>query len=451
MPPSVAELKRAADLLEELLVMKGKAVPPVDPSLGKEPINASELCEINGFLEELVEARKTAAAVKFQVDKEAAEAELKKKEEAVQELPTLLGSPGLHSGQSAEQQRRRQVDQEATQMVIRQHQERHRLEADESAARQAYAQQMQDDGAEHESVEAPEPAQTMAPKGKGKDKAKEGKGKESPAEDVNSEGKGKDGKEKDGKGKGGKGKEHEKPYLVVDPENGAGLRLLATYWGMHVDEVEDVPGQPYLQAGCTITAIDGTSLLSLEDEDAVVATFGEKFKNGVSIEVDPATFETMKLPPNAALWPVSFQEELDMLAAKFALDCSISKLCLHLTGPSVAMEPAKLEIRQLLDIYKNRQSAEQQRQRKVDQEAIQKVIRQHQERLRREAEESAARQAYVQQMQDTYTAYAIAAQQAMQQQLMQQQAMAPWVLVHCCGPWLLPDVQPRSFAHFRTL
>ena len=73
---------------------------------------------------------------------------------------------------------------------------------------------------------------------------------------------------------------------MVDPENGAGLELQATCWGMHVDEVEDVPGQPHLQAGCTITAIDGTSLLGLEDEDAVVATFGEKFKDGVSIEVE---------------------------------------------------------------------------------------------------------------------------------------------------------------------
>ena len=53
----------------------------------------------------------------------------------------------------------------------------------------------------------------------------------------------------------------------MDPENGAGLELQATCWGMHVDEVEDVPGQPHLQAGCTITAIDGTSLLGLEDED----------------------------------------------------------------------------------------------------------------------------------------------------------------------------------------
>ena len=147
----------------------------------------------------------------------------------------------------------------------------------------------------------------------------ESKGKEGKAK---GKGKGKDGK--DGKGKDGK--DDGKPYLVVDPDAGAGVELTATCWGMHVDEVEDEPGQPHLQAGCTITAIDGTSLLGLEDEDAVVATFGEKFKHGAIIEVDPATFDTLELPPDATHWPVSFQEDLDMLASKFALDCSISKL-----------------------------------------------------------------------------------------------------------------------------
>lgn len=33
------------------------------------------------------------------------------------------------------------------------------------------------------------------------------------------------------------------------------------------------------------------------------------------------------------------------------MDCSISKLGLELAGPSVAMEPAKMEMKQLLDFY----------------------------------------------------------------------------------------------------
>lgn len=138
-----------------------------------------------------------------------------------------------------------------------------------------------------------------------------------------------------------------------------------------------------------------------------------------------------------------------MLASKFALDCSISKLGLELAGPSVAMEPAKLELRQLLDFYVHGQSAEQQKQRKVDQEAIQMAIRQNQERLRREAEEYAAWQAYVQQMQDTYTAYAIAAHQAMQQQMMQvamqQQAMQQHAMAmqHQQQTMAMPQAAPQ--------
>lgn len=67
------------------------------------------------------------------------------------------------------------------------------------------------------------------------------------------------------KGKGKGKKEPEKPYLRVAET--AGVELTATCWGMHVDVVDDEPGQPYLTAGCTITAIDGANLLGLEDED----------------------------------------------------------------------------------------------------------------------------------------------------------------------------------------
>lgn len=254
---------------------------------------------------------------------------------------------------------------------------------------------------EPEKVEVPEPE----PKGKGE--------------------KGKGEKGEKGKGKGGKGKsEPEKPYLLVDPDLGAGVELTPTCWGMHVDLVEEKPGQPHLTAGCTITAIDGKNLLGLADEDAVADTFGQHFKNEALIDVDPATFETLEMPPEAATWPLSFQEDLEMLANKFAIDCSISKLGLELAGPSVAMEPAKMEMQQLLDFYLKGQSAEQQKQIEVDQEAMQMAIRHNQERQQREAAEWAAWQAYVLQMQETYTAYAIAAQQAYEQQVMQQmQAM----------------------------
>ena len=84
--------------------------------------------------------------------------------------------------------------------------------------------------------------------------------------------KGKGEKGEKGKGKGGKGKsEPEKPYLLVDPDLGAGVELTPTCWGMHVDLVEEKPGQPHLTAGCTITAIDGKNLLGLADEDRIPA------------------------------------------------------------------------------------------------------------------------------------------------------------------------------------
>ncbi|CAJ1441821.1 unnamed protein product [Effrenium voratum] len=195
--------------------------------------------------------------------------------------------------------------------------------------------------------EPEEPPQPVAEKGKGKGKGKDkGKSKDKP----------------------------DKPYLVVHAEQGAGMTLTPTCWGMHVDEVEEKPGQPHVTAGCTVTAIEGTNLIGLESEDAVADTFGAKFKDGAIIEVDPATFETLDLPHDATHWPLSFHEDLEMLASKFAIDCTISKLGLELAGPSVAMEPAKLELQQLLDFYKNGQSADQQKQREVDEEAIRMAI-----------------------------------------------------------------------------
>ena len=53
----------------------------------------------------------------------------------------------------------------------------------------------------------------------------------------------------------------------MDPDLGAGVELTPTCWGMHVDLVEEKPGQPHLTAGCTITAIDGHNLLGLANED----------------------------------------------------------------------------------------------------------------------------------------------------------------------------------------
>lgn len=56
------------------------------------------------------------------------------------------------------------------------------------------------------------------------------------------------------------------------------------------------------------------------------------------------------------------------------MDCSISKLGLELAGPSVAMEPAKMEMKQLLDFYLKGQSAEQQKQQ-VDKKEIEMARR----------------------------------------------------------------------------
>ena len=57
----------------------------------------------------------------------------------------------------------------------------------------------------------------------------------------------------------------------------------------------------------------------------MATAFGEHFKHEALIDVDPATFETLELPPEASTWPLSFQEDLEMLANKL-----LSKMILGL-------------------------------------------------------------------------------------------------------------------------
>ena len=109
-------------------------------------------------------------------------------------------------------------------------------------------------------------------------------------------------------------------------EHGAGVELTATCWGMRVDSIEPEPGQPHLSQGSIITAIGGVNLLGLPSEDDVADSFGSNFKDGALIDVDPVTYEKIPLPPEASSWPLSFSEDLNMLADKFAIEHNISKM-----------------------------------------------------------------------------------------------------------------------------
>jgi len=217
----------------------------------------------------------------------------------------------------------------------------------------------------------------------------------------------------------------------VDSDKGAGVELTPTCWGMRVDSVEEEPGQPHLSKGSTITSIGGNNLLGLDNEDAVADAFGASFKDGVEIEVDPVKFVTLDLPPDAKTWPASFMEDLGTLAGKFALDYNITRMGLELRGPSVAMEPAKLEMQQMLDFYTGGSSADQKQQKKaachVDPELLKIAMRRMHERHKREAEEYAAWQAACAQLQ--YNQFVVQ-QQVMAQQMAAQQMAAQQAMLY---------------------
>jgi len=227
----------------------------------------------------------------------------------------------------------------------------------------------------------------------------------------------------------GKGKS-KGPYIRVHPEHGAGLELSPSCWGMRVDLVDKKPGQPHITAGVTITSIGGVNLLGLLDEDAVEEAFGRGFKDGAALELDPVAFATIDLPPEAAAWPTSFMEDLEVLATKFQVEPSITRMGLELRGPSVAMDPAKEEMKLLLDFYKSGQSAEQQqkRQQELDHEAMRLAAQRVAERQRREAEEWAAWQLAQQQWYEQQMAMAYIQAQAVQHYAMQQAAAQQYAM-----------------------
>jgi len=233
---------------------------------------------------------------------------------------------------------------------------------------------------------------------------------------------------------------------VVHPDDGAGIELTPTCWGMRVDTIEPKPGQPHLSEGATITKIGDANLLGLPDPDAVFDAFGGAIGNGVPIEVEPVTYETISLPSEASKWPASFTSDLSMLADKFSIEYNISRLGLEIRGPQVGMEPAKKEMGELLDFYQKGKSAGQQqqapRQAHIDHSVLQDAARRAAERQRREAEEYAAWHYAMQQMAQQHFQQQLMLQQAAQQMAMQQQAQHQQMFQHAAAQGYMPAQAP---------
>jgi len=78
-----------------------------------------------------------------------------------------------------------------------------------------------------------------------------------------------------------------KGKLRVSGDSGAGLDLEASRWGYIVEEVEDDPGQPDINAGDCIFSIGGQALHSL-DEETMDWRFGRNFADGAEVTILPA-------------------------------------------------------------------------------------------------------------------------------------------------------------------
>mmetsp|Transcript_36434 Transcript_36434/g.66745 ORF Transcript_36434/g.66745 Transcript_36434/m.66745 type:complete len:475 (+) Transcript_36434:83-1507(+) len=80
-------------------------------------------------------------------------------------------------------------------------------------------------------------------------------------------------------------KERRQGRLVVHPQHGCGLELIATPHGMRVAEINALPGQPHLAVGDVITKIKEVDLRGLPKSEEVEEAFGGALADNAYIEI----------------------------------------------------------------------------------------------------------------------------------------------------------------------
>ncbi|CAK0843706.1 unnamed protein product [Prorocentrum cordatum] len=179
--------------------------------------------------------------------------------------------------------------------------------------------------------------------------------------------------------------------------------------------------------------MSGTHMIN----DLLLGVIGQAHQliDAVEIEVDPVKFVTLEIcrPTRRPGRPASWRTRPGDLGqqVRTRLQHHQDRMGLELRGPSVAMEPAKAEMQQMLDFYKGGSAAGQKEQKKaachVDPELLKIAMRRMHERHKREAEEYAAWQAACAQLQ--YNQFVVQ-QQVMAQQIAAQQMAAQQAMMY---------------------
>merc|ERR1712187_158492 len=139
-------------------------------------------------------------------------------------------------------------------------------------------------------------------------------------------------------------KELEPPRTVclqVDPEMGPGLELRATWYGLVIDDIDDTPGQPELQALDCIISVMGDSLQKMVDECEMA--FAEVLEDGIEVEVEPHIVVSGVVPSGVTVDWSTLEMDLSNFGNDYEVELKVSndKRELILSGTRSAVVAAR--------------------------------------------------------------------------------------------------------------
>jgi len=138
--------------------------------------------------------------------------------------------------------------------------------------------------------------------------------------------------------------------LRVDKTVGAGLGLHATWYGMVVDEIDDVPGQPGLREGDCIVSIGGTPLQEMDDCEPA---FVERLADGAEVVVEPHCETIGKAPLSSRIDWAALEVDLEHFAADYQVTIAVApgRTHVNMSGTQSALAGARPEATKLLAIH----------------------------------------------------------------------------------------------------
>lgn len=136
--------------------------------------------------------------------------------------------------------------------------------------------------------------------------------------------------------------------LHVHREAGAGLHAHATWYGIVIDEIDNVPGQPDLEAGECIIGLGRTSLQEM-DPPVCEAAFTDSLRDGAKAIVETHCETRGDLPPGVNIDSASLRSDINAFSADYEVKVVQVGQTVIMSGPRPAVAGARAAAAALLN------------------------------------------------------------------------------------------------------